>query len=87
MLKLGKKQLILDLQHPLACVPAALAAYRLDLAGGGARLVYTYDASMEDTGITALLRDLVTAGIPFKDLKTEQSSLEDIFVTLVKEPA
>ena len=87
MMKLGKKQLILDLQHPLACVPAALAAYRLDLAGGGARLVYTYDASMEDTGITALLRDLVAAGIPFKDLKTEQSSLEDIFVTLVKEPA
>ena len=87
MMKLGKKQLILDLQQPLACVPAALAAYRLDLAGGGARLVYTYDASMEDTGITALLRDLVAAGIPFKDLKTEQSSLEDIFVTLVKEPA
>ena len=87
MMKLGKKQLILDLQQPLASVPAALAAYRLDLAGGGARLVYTYDASMEDTGITALLRDLVAAGIPFKDLKTEQSSLEDIFVTLVKEPA
>ena len=87
MMKLGKKQLIVDLQQPLASVPAALAAYRLDLAGGGARLVYTYDASMEDTGITALLRDLVAAGIPFKDLKTEQSSLEDIFVTLVKEPA
>ena len=87
MMKLGKKQLILDLQQLLASVPAALAAYRLDLAGGGARLVYTYDASMEDTGITALLRDLVAAGIPFKDLKTEQSSLEDIFVTLVKEPA
>jgi len=87
MLKLGKKQLILELQQPLASVPAALSAYRLDLAGAGARLVYTYDASMEDTGITALLRDLVAAGIPFKDLKTEQSSLEDIFVTLVKEPA
>ena len=87
MMKLGKKQLILDLQQPLACVPAALAAYRLDLVGDGAQLVYTYDASMADTGITALLRDLVAAGIPFKDLKTEQSSLEDIFVTLVKEPA
>ena len=87
MMKLGKTQLILDLQQPLACVPAALAAYRLDLVGDGAQLVYTYDASMADTGITALLRDLVAAGIPFKDLKTEQSSLEDIFVTLVKEPA
>ena len=87
MLKLGKKQLILDLQHPLASVPAALAAYRLELAGGGTRLVYTYDARMADTGITTLLRDLVAAGIPFKDLKTEQSSLEDIFVTLVGEPA
>ncbi len=87
MQKLGKKQLILDLQQPLAAVPAALAAYRLEIAGDGARLVYTYDASMEDTGITALLRDLVAAGIPFKDLKTEQSSLEDIFVTLVGEPA
>ena len=87
MLKLGKKQLILDLQHPLGAVPAALSMYSLDLASGGTQLVYTYDASMEDTGITALLRDLVAAGVPFKDLKTEQSSLEDIFVTLVKEPA
>ncbi len=85
MLKLGKKQLILDLQQPLAAIPAALAAYGLDLAGDGARLVYTYDTRMEP-GITALLRDINEAGILFKDLKTEQSSLEDIFVTLVKEP-
>ncbi len=85
MLKLGKKQLILDLQQPLAAIPAALAAYGLDLAGEGARLVYTYDTRMEP-GITALLRDINEAGILFKDLKTEQSSLEDIFVTLVKEP-
>ncbi len=87
MQKLGKKQLILDLQQPLVEIPAALAAYRLELAAEGARLVYTYDARMETTGITALLRDLVEAGIPFKDLKTEQSSLEDIFVTLVEENA
>ena len=85
--KLGKKQLILDLQHALAALPAALAAHNLELAAGGERLMYTYDASMDSTGITTLLRDLGAAGIPFKDLKTEQSSLEDIFVTLVKEPA
>ena len=87
MLKLGKKQLILDLQAPLASVPAALADYKLELAAAGAQLIYTYDARMESTGIAALLRALGEAGIQFKDLKTEQSSLEDIFVTLVEEPA
>ncbi|MBS0336351.1 MAG: ABC transporter ATP-binding protein [Proteobacteria bacterium] len=85
--KLGKKQLILDLQHPLGSVPAALSAHRLELSADGAQLTYTYDAAMESTGIAALLRDLGEAGIHFRDLKTEQSSLEDIFVTLVKEPA
>jgi len=85
--KLGRKQLILDLQHPLGSVPAALSVHRLELSVDGAQLTYTYDAGMESTGITALLRDLGEAGIHFRDLKTEQSSLEDIFVTLVKEPA
>ena len=87
MQKLGTKQLIMDLQHPLASVPAALAPYNLELASDGAQLIYTYDAHMESTGISFLLRDLGAAGIQFKDLKTDQSSLEDIFVTLVKEPA
>jgi ABC-2 type transport system ATP-binding protein len=87
MQKLGKKQLILDLQAPLPAVPASLGAYKLDLAADGARLVYTYDARADDAVISALLRDLGAAGVHFTDLKTEQSSLEDIFVTLVGEPA
>jgi len=87
MQKLGKKQLIMDLQHELAEIPAALASYKLELVSGGAQLIYTYDAHMESTGISSLLSDLGAAGIQFKDLKTDQSSLEDIFVTLVKEPA
>ena len=87
MHKLGRKRLILDLQQTLARVPRTLAAYALALDAGGARLTYEYDAKTESTGITALLRDLNAAGVLFKDLKTEQSSLEDIFVTLVREPA
>ncbi len=87
MQKLGKKQLIMDLQAPLGSVPAALGGYVLELSAGGSRLTYTYDAHVDDAGISALLRDLGAAGVHFTDLKTEQSSLEDIFVTLVKEPA
>jgi ABC-2 type transport system ATP-binding protein len=87
MQKLGKKQLILDLQAPLASVPPALAAYHLDLSAAGMRLTYTYDAHVDDSRISALLSDLGSAGVRFTDLKTDQSSLEDIFVTLVKEPA
>ena len=87
MQKLGKKRLILDLQQPLAHVPEALAAYDLALSYEGARLTYAYDANTERTGISALLGALNEAGIGFSDLKTEQSSLEDIFVNLVKEPA
>ena len=87
MQKLGKKQLILDLQAPLASVPTALAGYHLDLSAAGRRLTYTYDAHVDDSRISALLSDLGAAGVRFTDLKTDQSSLEDIFVTLVKEPA
>ena len=83
MRKLGKKQLMLELQTKLDAVPAALAAYNLMLADGGNELIYTYDTQGERTGITALLRDLNEAGIRFKDLSTTQSSLEDIFVGLV----
>jgi ABC-2 type transport system ATP-binding protein len=83
MRKLGKKQMTLHLQNALASIPDALGAYRLELANDGADLIYTYDAQAERTGIAALLKDLTDAGIRFKDLQTTQSSLEDIFVTLV----
>jgi ABC-2 type transport system ATP-binding protein len=84
MRKLGKKQLALHLHGRLDAVPAALAAHRLTLANGGSELVYTYDTQGERTGITALLRDLNEAGIRFRDLNTTQTSLEEIFVDLVR---
>jgi ABC-2 type transport system ATP-binding protein len=83
MRKLGEKRLRLQLQHPLDAVPPALGAYGLALADGGAELVYTYDTRAERTGITSLLQDLARAQVAFKDLQTEQSSLEEIFVKLV----
>ena len=85
MRKLGKKQLTLHLHRRLDAVPAELAAHRLTLAAGGSELVYTYDTQGERTGITALLGDLNRAGIRFRDLNTTQSSLEDIFVGLVRQ--
>ena len=85
MRKLGRKQLTLQLVHPLASIPPGLSAYALALSGGGNDLTYTYDAQHEQTGIAALLDDLDHAGIHFKDLQTRQSSLEDIFVSLVKD--
>jgi ABC-2 type transport system ATP-binding protein len=85
MQKLGKKQLILHLRAPLEALPPALAPYRLELSSDGTELVYTFDAKSEETGIADLLRDLGTLGIGLKDLQTEQSSLEDIFVSLVRE--
>ena len=84
MRKLGRKQLTLSLQAPLAALPDSLAAYDLALAAGGEELVFTYDTKAERTGITALLQALGEAGIRFKDLRTSQSSLEDIFVSLVR---
>jgi ABC-2 type transport system ATP-binding protein len=83
MRKLGEKRLRLQLQHPLDAVPPALGAYGLTLADSGAELVYTYDTRAERTGITSLLQDLARAQVTFKDLQTEQSSLEEIFVKLV----
>ena len=85
MRKLGRKQLTLQLQCPLDRVPDELAAYRLDLTADGSELVYSYDTQGERTGITALLKDLNAAGIRFRDLQTKQSSLEEIFVSLVRE--
>jgi len=83
MEKLGKKQLTLHLQHRLDAVPDALAPYQLVLAEDGLHLSYDYDTRVERTGITSLLGDLRAAGIRFTDLETRQSSLEDIFVSLV----
>jgi len=87
MNKLGRKQLTLHLQNPLASIPAALADDPLELSADGNALVYTFDAQGEHTGIDVLLRRLGEAGIDFKDLQTSQSSLEDIFVSLVREHA
>ncbi|WP_313085744.1 ABC transporter ATP-binding protein [Pseudomonas sp.] len=84
MHKLGKKQLTLHLQRPLAEVPAELAGYPLTLVDGGNQLVFTFDAQHEDTGIADLLKRLAEHGIDFKDLQSSQSSLEEIFVSLVK---
>ncbi|WP_108051543.1 ABC transporter ATP-binding protein [Bosea sp. 124] len=85
MRKLGRKQLTLTLQQPLAALPPALSGYDLALTEDGAELVFTYDTKAERTGITALLHALGEAGIRFKDLRTSQSSLEDIFVSLVRD--
>jgi ABC-2 type transport system ATP-binding protein len=82
MRKLGKKQLTLELSAPLAAVPTSVAAYDIALANEGRDLVYTYDTKAERTGITTLLEELKRAGVGFKDLRTTQSSLEDIFVDL-----
>jgi ABC-2 type transport system ATP-binding protein len=84
MRKLGKKQLTLHLQEPLKAVPGGLNGYDLALANDGADLVYTFDAQAENTGIASLLRQLNERGVDFKDLQTEQSSLEEIFVNLVR---
>jgi ABC-2 type transport system ATP-binding protein len=84
MAKLGKKQLTLHLQEPLSAVPAALASEPLELSADGAELTYTFDSSSDRTGIAGLLRRLGEHGIDFKDLKTQESSLEEIFVSLVR---
>ena len=85
MKKLGKKQLTLHLQEPLTAIPAALGEWGLTLNNAGHDLEYTFDASKEHTTIPALLRRMGELGIVFKDLNTRQSSLEEIFVSLVKE--
>jgi len=83
MRKLGKKQLTLHLRAPLDAIPAALAAYPLALSEDRTELIYTFDAKSASTGIAGLLRQLDASGIDFTDLQTTQSSLEDIFVSLV----
>ena len=85
MRKLGKKQLTLQLHDELTEIPSELAGYRLELVADGSELIYTYDKQTEHADITALLADLGAAGVKFNDLQTRQSSLEEIFVSLVKE--
>jgi ABC-2 type transport system ATP-binding protein len=85
MHKLGRKQMTLHLHDQLEKVPKKLARHRLELINGGDELVYTYDGEAARSGIATLLADLAEAGIRFKDIQTRQSSLEDIFVSLVKE--
>ncbi|MGD0849295.1 ABC transporter ATP-binding protein [Bradyrhizobium sp.] len=86
MQKLGKKRLKLHLQGRIEVIPSDLAAYNLELSDHGCELTYNYDTKGERTGITSLLSDLRGAGIRFYDLDTTQSSLEDIFVSLVRAP-
>ena len=87
MRKLGKKQLTLTLQQPLEALPSALASSALELGADKHTLVYTFDTQKEDTGIAQLLRQLAEHGIDFKDLRSSESSLEEIFVNLVRQPA
>ncbi|MEM7425768.1 MAG: ABC transporter ATP-binding protein [Pseudomonadota bacterium] len=85
MRKLGRKQLVLNLHAPLSALPDRLSGYGLELSNEGCELVYTYDTKAERTGITRLLKDLGEAGITFRDLRTTQSSLEEIFVGLLRQ--
>ncbi|MDP3848786.1 MAG: ABC transporter ATP-binding protein [Pseudomonas sp.] len=84
MQRLGKKQLTLQLKQPLSLIPVALAPYALELADDGHELVFNFDGQREQTGIAELLGDLAANGIEFKDLKSSESSLEDIFVNLLR---
>ena len=86
MKNLGKKRLSVELVTPIDAVPEALAAHGLEIADGGRRLVYVYDTAAERTGITTLLSDIGKAGLRFRDIETSQSTLEDIFVGLVRDP-
>jgi ABC-2 type transport system ATP-binding protein len=87
MKKLGKKQLTLHLQQPMVAIPPALADWSLALRDGGREIEYRFDSVEEDTGVPALLKRMGDLGIAFHDLNTRQSSLEEIFVSLVSERA
>ncbi len=87
MRKLGKKRLTVQLKEPIARIPESLSSYDLDLAADGSEIILTYDIRSSRTRITALLQDIKNAGMTLKDLNTSQSSLEEIFVSLVKEEA
>jgi len=85
MQKLGKKQIRLELHNPMQSIPDALSEHSLELTSDGTELIYTFDARSEQTGITILLRSLTEHGIDFRDLHSRESTLEEIFVSLVTE--
>lgn len=85
MARMGEKQLTIELADPVKSLPKSLAPYNLALSDDGTNITYTYDTNQKRTGITSLLNDVNKAGLVLSDLKTQQSSLEDIFVGLVKE--
>jgi ABC-2 type transport system ATP-binding protein len=85
MQKLGKKQLIVELREKISIIPASLASYNLELAKNGSELIYTYNTKGRRTGITLLMKEINKAGLELKDLRTAQSSLEDIFISLVSD--
>ncbi|TGP45410.1 ABC transporter ATP-binding protein [bacterium M00.F.Ca.ET.230.01.1.1] len=85
MRKLGRKQMRLELRAPLAAIPDGLSRYALELSEGGNELTYTYDNQSDRPGVASLIRDLEAAGIQFRDLDTKNSSLEEIFVNLVRQ--
>ena len=85
MARMGKKKIRIDLANPTKTIPSKLKSYSLGLAKDGMALTYTYDTKSERTGITSLLNDLQAAGLQMRDVQTQQSSLEDIFVGLVQE--
>ena len=87
MHKMGEKQMTIELKDSISAVPDSLAKYQLQLSEDGQALTYTYDTRAEHTGITSLLQQVNEAGLSLKDLKTTQSSLEDIFVKLVEDEA
>ncbi|AZO17558.1 ABC transporter ATP-binding protein [Mesorhizobium sp. M2A.F.Ca.ET.043.05.1.1] len=85
MRKLGRKQMRLELRAPLAALPESLSRYALELSGDGNQLTYTYDNQSDRPGVASLIRDLETAGVQFRDLDTKNSSLEEIFVNLLRQ--
>lgn len=87
MKRLGRKQLVIELAEPVAEIPAELDRHTLERGEDGAALIYTYDTQGDRTGITRLLNDVQAAGLVLRDVQTRQSTLEDIFVDLVQEPA
>jgi ABC-2 type transport system ATP-binding protein len=84
MRKLGRKRLVLELRNPLTAIPEAFSHYALELSPDGGQLIYTYDHQAERPGVASLIRDLEAGGIQFRDIDTQNSSLEEIFVNLVR---
>lgn len=87
MRKLGRKRLVMELRNPLTAIPETFSRYALELSPDGGQLTYTYDNQAERPGVASLIRDLEASGIQFRDIDTQNSSLEEIFVNLVRKDA